>query len=51
MHDRVRDVAGILMRWVEHGDGFPVVLVHGIPTTPALWRSVMPRVDGALSRI
>lgn len=46
MHDRERDVAGIPMRWVEHGHGFPVVLVHGIPTTPALWRSVMPRVDG-----
>ncbi|CAN5524021.1 hypothetical protein BH23ACT7_BH23ACT7_08190 [soil metagenome] len=39
MHDRERDVAGIPMRWVEHGHGFPVVLVHGIPTTPALWRS------------
>lgn len=26
-----RDVAGILVRWLESGDGFPVVLVHGIP--------------------
>ncbi len=29
-------------RWLEHGDGPPVVLVHGIPTSPALWRHVVP---------
>jgi len=46
MHQRDRDVTGIPMRWVENGDGFPVVLVHGIPTTPALWRDVMPLVHG-----
>lgn len=46
MDPRERVVANIPMRWLEHGEGFPVVFVHGIPTTPALWRSVMPRVDG-----
>ena len=40
-------VAGIPMRWEEQGAGTPVVLVHGIPTGPALWRHVMPRVEGA----
>ncbi|HWH33882.1 MAG TPA: alpha/beta fold hydrolase [Acidimicrobiales bacterium] len=39
-------VAGIPMRWQEHGSGDPVVLLHGIPTSPALWRHVMPRLDG-----
>ncbi|MGH2380988.1 MAG: hypothetical protein ACRDG7_07175 [Candidatus Limnocylindria bacterium] len=39
-------VDGISMRWEEHGDGFPVVLVHGIPTSPALWRHVIPMIDG-----
>lgn len=42
-----RDVRGIRMRWNECGEGLPVVLVHGIPTSPRLWRRVMPRVDGA----
>ncbi len=44
-HERI--VAGIPMRWAEQGAGTPVVLVHGIPTGPALWRHVMPRVEGA----
>ena len=44
-HERV--VAGIPMRWKERGAGVPVVLVHGIPTGPALWRRVLPRVEGA----
>jgi pimeloyl-ACP methyl ester carboxylesterase len=34
------------VRWLEHGEGRPVVLVHGIPTSPALWRRVMPLVEG-----
>lgn len=45
MNERV--VAGIRMRWEEQGVGIPVVLLHGIPTGPALWRHVMPLVDGA----
>lgn len=40
------EVGGVPTRWLEHGDGRPVVLVHGIPTSPALWRHVMPLVDG-----
>lgn len=35
------------MRWTERGtDGTPVVLVHGIPTGPLLWRHVLSRLDG-----
>lgn len=33
-------------RWAEQGDGAPVILVHGIPTSPRLWRHVMPLVEG-----
>lgn len=44
-HARV--IAGIPMRWEERGAGIPVVLLHGIPTGPALWRHVLPLVDGA----
>ncbi|MBW3562586.1 MAG: alpha/beta hydrolase [Actinobacteria bacterium] len=32
---------GVPVQWVESGDGFPVVLIHGIPTGPALWRDVI----------
>jgi pimeloyl-ACP methyl ester carboxylesterase len=32
------------VRWLEQGTGAPVVLVHGIPTSPALWRHVVPRL-------
>jgi pimeloyl-ACP methyl ester carboxylesterase len=34
------------VRWLECGEGSPVVLVHGIPTSPRLWRHVAPRVEG-----
>lgn len=40
------DVDGVPTRWIEGGDGFPVVLVHGIPTSPGLWRHVTPLVRG-----
>lgn len=42
-----RSVDGLEHRWLERGDGRPVVLVHGIPTSAELWRHVMPLVDGA----
>lgn len=47
MISQTATVDGIRMRWVEHGAGVPVILVHGIPTSPALWREVMPRVHSA----
>ena len=40
-------VKGVPMRWEESGSGRPVILVHGIPTSPRLWRHVLPRVVGA----
>ncbi|MGI5865171.1 MAG: alpha/beta fold hydrolase, partial [Myxococcales bacterium] len=43
---RTTVVDGILMRWEEQGEGAPVVLVHGIPTNPRLWRFVLPRLTG-----
>jgi pimeloyl-ACP methyl ester carboxylesterase len=44
---RTHTVDGIAMRWEEEGQGLPLVLVHGIPTCPALWRHVVPRITGA----
>jgi pimeloyl-ACP methyl ester carboxylesterase len=44
MENQETTVGGVPVRWLEHGSGRPVVLVHGIPTSPALWRHVMPLV-------
>lgn len=44
---RTVQVGDIPMRWAERGTGPPVVLVHGLPTGPRLWRHVFPLVDGA----
>ncbi len=46
MQEQERDVDGVRTRWLEHGEGRPVVLVHGIPTSPRLWRHVIPQVRG-----
>ena len=40
------EAQGVRMRWEESGGGPPVVFVHGIPTSPRLWRHVIPRVEG-----
>jgi pimeloyl-ACP methyl ester carboxylesterase len=42
-----RTVNGVQMRWEEAGTGFPVVFIHGIPTSPALWRHVVPKIGKA----
>ncbi len=49
MESRNVEVNGIRMRWEERGEGVPVVFVHGIPTSPRLWRHVIPQVRGARS--
>lgn len=49
MESQHTTVRGLPLRWDEAGDGFPVVFIHGIPTSPALWRHVVPLVDGARS--
>ena len=36
MRNETLRVQGIPMRWEEQGEGAPLVLVHGIPTSPAL---------------
>jgi pimeloyl-ACP methyl ester carboxylesterase len=47
MESRTAVLDGIAMRWEEQGDGLPLVLIHGIPTSPALWHDVIPRIVGA----
>ncbi|MDQ3318282.1 MAG: alpha/beta fold hydrolase [Actinomycetota bacterium] len=47
MESRFVEARGVRMRWEEVGEGPPVVFVHGIPTSPRLWRRVVPLVSGA----
>lgn len=49
MESRSVEAGGVTMRWEEAGEGVPVVFVHGIPTSPRLWRHVVPGVRGARS--
>jgi pimeloyl-ACP methyl ester carboxylesterase len=47
MQERTATVDGTAVRWLEQdGAETPVVLVHGIPTSPALWRHVVARLPG-----
>ena len=46
MQQHISDIDDTPVRWLEQGAGTPVVLVHGIPTSPALWRHVMPQLRG-----
>ncbi|UAW97395.1 alpha/beta fold hydrolase [Halopseudomonas nanhaiensis] len=46
MRSETANVKGVTMRWLEQGEGLPVVLLHGIPTSPTLWRHVMPKLEG-----
>lgn len=34
------------MAYVEHGDGDPIVFLHGNPTSSYLWRNVIPHLSG-----
>lgn len=47
MNNKTAMVDGINMRWLESGEGLPIILIHGIPTSPELWRHVMPLIRGA----
>lgn len=46
MHLHEDLLEGEPVRWLEHGEGAPVVLLHGVPTSPRLWRHVLPLVPG-----
>ncbi|MGW5233003.1 haloalkane dehalogenase [Streptomyces nodosus] len=40
-----RRVLGLEMAYVETGEGDPVVLLHGNPTSSYLWRNVLPHLQ------
>ncbi|RKR07566.1 pimeloyl-ACP methyl ester carboxylesterase [Kushneria sinocarnis] len=47
-------VNDLVMRWEAHGDSdgdeLPVIMIHGIPTGPRLWRHVIPHLVNGGSR-
>lgn len=49
MQTKSAEIEGMSMRWEEAGEGRAVVYVHGIPTSPRLWRYVIPEVENARS--
>src|SRR5580698_10589523 len=40
------DILGARMAYHERGEGAPVVLLDGSPTSSYLWRDVIPELDG-----
>ena len=40
-----RRVLGCEMAYVDVGQGDPIVLVHGNPTSSYLWRNVLPHLQ------
>ena len=40
-----RQVLGSEMAYVETGEGDPIVLLHGNPTSSYLWRNVIPHLQ------
>jgi pimeloyl-ACP methyl ester carboxylesterase len=46
LRTREATVDGVPQRWRESGEGYPAILLHGFPTSPALWRGVHQHLDG-----
>ena len=42
----IAEVLGSRMAYVDHGDGDPILLLHGNPTSSYLWRDVIPELAG-----
>lgn len=40
------DVEGLRLRYVDEGEGDPVLLLHGEPTWSYLWRKIVPVLPG-----
>ena len=40
------EVDGLRMAYIEEGEGDPVVLLHGNPTSSFIWRNIIPHIQG-----
>ena len=43
---KTRDILGQKMAYYDHGQGTPIVFLHGNPTSSYLWRDVIPELRG-----
>jgi len=43
---KYQDVNGKKIAYVEVGEGDPIILLHGNPTSSYLWRNVIPELEG-----
>lgn len=41
-----KTVLGKKMAYIEHGEGDPIVFLHGNPTSIFLWRNIIPYLEG-----
>ena len=41
-----RSINGRQLAYVDHGEGDPIVFLHGNPTSSYLWRNVLPQLEG-----
>jgi len=41
---RTIEAAGLQLHYLEAGEGEPILLIHGFPTSSHLWRNVMPEI-------
>jgi haloalkane dehalogenase len=44
---KYRDVSGKRIAYVDEGEGDPIVLLHGNPTSSYLWRNIIPELEGS----
>ncbi|MFK7898237.1 MAG: haloalkane dehalogenase [Myxococcota bacterium] len=44
---KFQDVKGKKLAYVDVGEGDPIVLLHGNPTSSYLWRNVIPELEGS----
>lgn len=51
LRTRRETIDGVPQRWRESGGGHPTLLLHGFPTSPALWRDVHPRLPDGVHAI
>ena len=42
------EVLGKKMAYHERGEGYPIVLHHGNPTSSYLWRNIIPHLENCL---
>ena len=48
---RFAEVLGRRMAYIERGAGYPILFLHGNPTSSFLWRGVLPHVEASGRRL